>query len=539
MRKSQLSLISYIFITLMSIVAIFFLINVFSSFFEDPYNSKIRDIHMNSIYTFIKDSDEIYTRGNLNKECYFMLNLHSILDTQKNENILRGFIIRDNGIYKHDYNIEEEVDKRYPSTFKTLDVNIKKDDTKKTLLSFFNSKNIKIAEASYLKFIPKDNRYQIILFMDNKQVDLLDDNIEEKTKLTNEDLGNWFGNEIDLYSSDESIFLKEATEIKSKSELDYDNFFLAYNPKNKNLFVTQNELTNFFINENHCIREKTIYDLKSDLSENITSIFDNYMSVRDSRVNCEYDLFLKGIHHKDIFKLNDLCDKFSKEEKEIEEEIDFIMKDIFSSNLISSRDDFYENLEKFEDLKFNLLNSLKLIKNDCEAITNNLKIQDQSRIDDFWESTCNNLNNTKNILENLEKDTQAHSELKKMYELSKISCENDDLKETIFPQLYQEEKIPCSLEKIEEFENFYLKNFSFQSQNYENYREEFYYYLNNTKNDYYPCSNSNSKGCNLLIDQFEFYKKYISLMGSNDYEIFMSKIFADLELLREFYSVEK
>ena len=537
MRKSQSSLIQYIFITLMSIVAIFFLINVFSSFFEDPYNSKIRDIHMNSIYTFIKDSDEIYTRKNLNKECYFMLNLHSILDTQKDENILRGFVIKNDGIYKYDYNREDLKSREYENSYKSFDVNIKKDETSKNILNWFVSNSIELIDTTYLKFTPRDGRYLITAFKDNSQINLL----EESNEKANEELNERTKNDFDFSSPDDIMFVGETTKIKEDFDLNFDNFYLAYNPKNKNLFVSQNELTNFLLNENHCTRNELIFDVKTEIAKKINPLFDNYVSARYEKFTCNMKIYEESYMGEIIiedFNQRRECEEFENKENDIKRQIDFIINDEKSSeDIVTFKDKFYRNLEDFEKLNFEVLDEMKSIKSKCGKITNEVETKGVENIENYWETTCSSLESMEIVLNTLDPNSKAYLEFKTRYEINKKGCEYENLRESLIPSLNENDKVSCSLEKLESFENFYLSDFSFQNKNYENHREEFFKYLNNTKYEYYLCSNSNSQGCNLLNNQFEFYDKYVS-PSANDYENNLVNIDILLQILREYYIEE-
>ena len=673
MRKSQSSLIQYIFITLMSIVAIFFLINVFSSFFEDPYNSKIRDIHMNSIYTFIKDSDEIYIRENLNKECYFMLNLHSILDTQKDENILRGFVIKNDGIYKYDYNREDLKSREYENSYKNFNVNIKKDETSKNILNWFNSDEIEISDATYLKFTPRDERYLITAFIDNSQINLLEESNEKANELLNEELNERTKNDFDFSSPDDIMFVGETTKIEEDFDLNYDNFYLAYNPQNKNLFVSQNELTNFLLNENHCTRNELISDLKTEIAKEINPIFDEYVSVRYERFTCYigisqgYNSFFPRDQMKNDNKRKK-CEEFENKENDIKRQIDFIINDESASkDMITFKDEFYRNLKDFEKLNFEVLDEMKSIKNECsnflelvkeEEENFNLrsqsakdvepileeylsKVQERTNceysnmnfqsIDETYINSCYNLKEEENkikeeeidfivqndispsssinfksefygnlenfenlkfeilnelglikkecekqILENeedfltkgervenscdikeeVEKEVEKILEIvetglyeetdpiiqreinevyeRTNYEFNKRYCENEDEREVLDEFLYKEQKTSCDIEKLENFENFYLDSISFQEENHKKHEEDFFKYYNDTKNEYYNCSDLE---CDLLEKQFDFYKKYI-FFGS-DYELTLTKIILNLESIKEFYFGDK
>ena len=567
MKKKSIAnlIVKHVSIIILSVISTLSLANVISDYTKDPFNSQIRDLHMNSIYNFIDNSNTIYENKKIRGDCYFYLNLNSVIDYQKNADLLKGFIIKEDGIYKYDYNVEGS-EKEFSSPEFSLDVNIKKDDTFKTILNVFNSDKIDLEDFNSIKFVPYDNKYEISVLKDNLVIDLrkdtkknLEENFEEDNEEENKNIKIDPNTGMPDYSS---LTNKEEIVIEYEDiEIDFENYILAFNPKTKDLFVSQNELTNFFVEENFCLKKEVEFDLGQRILKDIESILDEYVSKSNERLSCEKNE-LEAYSLDETYTGNSNCNTLKEEENSIKNEINVVFIDIEEEDN-TLKEDFFDFLEKREDKIKDLNKDFLSVKTYCKEILEieiNQEEESNSNFESFeeeWESICENQENNLNTLNTLDQNLypKAYLELKIMYELNKAGCENEDLRKEIFPDIYNKYKYKnhkpkiCDIEKIEKFENFFTTNINFQYNNYNSFEENITKYLLQKGNYRSGCyetelissfldfftEDDKEKICKYLSFEKNFFDENILPKGEESYYSILNEIYLIIEILEDFY----
>ena len=573
MKKKSIAnlIVKHVSIIILSVISTLSLASVISDYTKDPFNSQIRDLHMSSIYNFIDNSNTIYENKKIENDCYFYLNLNSVIDYQKDADLLKGFIIKEDGIYKYDYNVEGS-EKEFSSPEFLLEVDIKKDDTFKTIFNVFNSDEINLQDYDFIKFIPYDNKYEISVLKDNQFIDLrkdtkknLEENFEEDNEEENKnpkiDPNTGMPDYSSLTNQEEIVIEYEDIEI------DFENYILAFNPKTKDLFISQNELTNFFVEENFCLKKKVELDLGQRILKNIESILDEYISKSNERLSCEKNE-LEAYSLDETYTGNSNCNTLKEEENSIKNQINVVFIDIGEEDN-TLKEDFFDFLEKREDKIKDLNNDFLSVKNYCKRMLEiELETDEEEEsktvfksFEDEWESICNNQENLLNNLNTMDENLypEAYLELKIIYELNKAGCENEDLREKIFPDIFNKYKNQnykpkiCDIDKIQEFENFFTTNINFQYDNYDSFEKNITKYLlqkGNYRTGCYEAELASSfidffteddkeKICKYLSFEKNFFDENILPKGEESYYSILNEIYLIIEILEDFYFSEK
>ena len=573
MKKKSIAnlIVKHVSIIILSVISTLSLASVISDYTKDPFNSQIRDLHMSSIYNFIDNSNTIYENKKIENDCYFYLNLNSVIDYQKDADLLKGFIIKEDGIYKYDYNVEGS-EKEFSSPEFLLEVDIKKDDTFKTIFNVFNSDEINLQDYDFIKFIPYDNKYEISVSKKDQIIDLRKDtkkNLEESLEKDNEQENKNIKIDPSTGMPDySSLTLQEEIVIGYEDiEINFENYILAFSPKTKDLFISQNELTNFFVEENSCLKKEIDIDIAQKILENIETILDDFLDKNNERLICEKNE-LQEFSLDETYMGDSNCNKLKQEENDIKNEINVVFSEIGEEDN-TLKEDFFNFLEKRQEKIKDLNKGFLSIKNYCKEMLEiemeiNQEEESNSNFESFeeeWESICNNQENILNILNTLDENLypEAYIQYKTMYELNKAGCENEDLRKQIFPDIYNkyenENHKPkiCDIDKIKEFENFFTSNINFQYNNYNSFENSITTYLlqkGNYRSGCYEAELSSSifdfftkddkeKICEYLSYEKSFFDENILPKGEESYYSILNEIYLIIEILEDFYFSEK
>jgi len=273
--------------TILSVIALFFIFQVFAStFLQTPTNLDIAKQNAQSIVDFVDYSEKKSNSLEILSGCYNMLKLTNIENFQLESDDNKYFyIINNKGVYlfKFDYLSEVITKQKFSETKKVKfiefknNLNLKVDKTDSYTFSFEIYGNSVLTNdnkinsntpGNFILLVPQfkifdkncfNSFLSIFDFLDSNQNNLIGRTLfESKFDSKTQTMINKYEKTANVkgYAEANNVKLSEEQLDNTKQILWSESIgnYLIYNPKNNNLFLSYSELSNSLIKVNLCYR---------------------------------------------------------------------------------------------------------------------------------------------------------------------------------------------------------------------------------------------------------------------------------------------